>query len=405
MMKIGEFSKKYDLTPDTVRYYISEGLLIPKKIHNQYYFDEKSEIQIKEILELKKLKFTISEMKKLISFNRINEILSDDQIYLDDFLVQKEKELNEEKEKIENALKVIKEKKKQMSSLKKKKFKYGVPVNVINNFYCPTCKKTLKINTSQIIDSSIFDGFLECECGYKVEISEGIIKAPGFDNFGVDRIKEYDENTKLKKYNSEITPYFSAFFKKLYEYNINYVKDDYNEILEFEYGDINFLKYFDDNKKKKVNYYLYNKSYPAISFVKKKIEKSELVLNPIFMCGDFDALPFRDNFFDIIFDITGSINYLSFLREPNFSEYNRVLKDEHYCIIHSLFYDEWAQTLKSKKINPNYYKLEYFKDFFFKSKFNLFKQYDIGSMKKASSYVTVHVDGDEVYFKNFVFKK
>lgn len=39
-MKIGEFAKKHDVTIDTVRHYINEGLLTPLRDNTQYSFSE-----------------------------------------------------------------------------------------------------------------------------------------------------------------------------------------------------------------------------------------------------------------------------------------------------------------------------------------------------------------------------
>ncbi|MCK5779842.1 MAG: MerR family DNA-binding transcriptional regulator [Psychrilyobacter sp.] len=44
-MKIGEFSKKYNLSPDTIRYYIQLGLIFPKKVGKQNIFSLDNEFE------------------------------------------------------------------------------------------------------------------------------------------------------------------------------------------------------------------------------------------------------------------------------------------------------------------------------------------------------------------------
>jgi DNA-binding transcriptional MerR regulator len=39
-MKMGDFCKKFDINADTVRYYIDEGLLAPRKRNNRYEFTD-----------------------------------------------------------------------------------------------------------------------------------------------------------------------------------------------------------------------------------------------------------------------------------------------------------------------------------------------------------------------------
>lgn len=67
-MKTSEFSNKYNLSNDTVRYYMKLNLLVPQKKSGYYNFDEKCEKDIKEILRLKNMNFTLQEIKKILYF-------------------------------------------------------------------------------------------------------------------------------------------------------------------------------------------------------------------------------------------------------------------------------------------------------------------------------------------------
>ena len=69
-MKITEFASKYAIPVDTIRYYEKEGLLQPKRLENGYrHFDEGCAEQLKMVVVLKKLGFTIKEIYQLSSFN------------------------------------------------------------------------------------------------------------------------------------------------------------------------------------------------------------------------------------------------------------------------------------------------------------------------------------------------
>lgn len=66
-MLIKEFSTKYKLTNDTVRYYEKEGLLAPIRQENGYrMYDVTCEKSIKFILVLKQLGFSLLEIKALL---------------------------------------------------------------------------------------------------------------------------------------------------------------------------------------------------------------------------------------------------------------------------------------------------------------------------------------------------
>ncbi|CAI6079874.1 Mercuric resistance operon regulatory protein [Paenibacillus sp. JJ-100] len=65
-MRIKDFAIKYQIQPDTLRYYEKEGLLNPIRRENGYRdFDEECEKQIQLITVLKQLGFTIKEIQQL----------------------------------------------------------------------------------------------------------------------------------------------------------------------------------------------------------------------------------------------------------------------------------------------------------------------------------------------------
>ncbi|USB33221.1 MerR family transcriptional regulator [Paenibacillus sp. YPG26] len=66
-MKIKDFASKYQIQPDTIRYYEKESLLNPVRRENGYReFDEECEKQIQLIIVLKQLGFTIKEIQQLL---------------------------------------------------------------------------------------------------------------------------------------------------------------------------------------------------------------------------------------------------------------------------------------------------------------------------------------------------
>ncbi|MEG0473650.1 MerR family transcriptional regulator [Solibacillus cecembensis] len=65
-MQIKAFSKKFNVPIDTIRYYEKEGLLQPKRLENGYrQYDESCADQLKMIIVLKQLDFTLQEIYQL----------------------------------------------------------------------------------------------------------------------------------------------------------------------------------------------------------------------------------------------------------------------------------------------------------------------------------------------------
>lgn len=65
-MQIKTFSKKLLVSMDTIRFYEKEGLLQPKRLPNGYRdYDESCEAQLKMIVVLKQLGFSLKEIEQL----------------------------------------------------------------------------------------------------------------------------------------------------------------------------------------------------------------------------------------------------------------------------------------------------------------------------------------------------
>ena len=65
-MKIGEFARKYNVSKNTVRYYVEHGLLIPES-GLQYQFGKQEEEDMEMILRMKAQFFSLKEIATMLS--------------------------------------------------------------------------------------------------------------------------------------------------------------------------------------------------------------------------------------------------------------------------------------------------------------------------------------------------
>ncbi|MCZ8523008.1 MULTISPECIES: MerR family transcriptional regulator [Paenibacillus] len=106
-MRIKDFANKYQIQTDTIRYYEKENLLNPIRRENGYReFDEECEKQIRLIIVLKQLGFTIKEIQQLLILrdNSISTECKDTTVLL---LNQKVMKLVERIQFYQQALKVV----------------------------------------------------------------------------------------------------------------------------------------------------------------------------------------------------------------------------------------------------------------------------------------------------------
>jgi len=70
-MRIGQFSKTANTSIDTIRYYIKEGLLLPKKRGTYWDFEDDDVEILSNITSLKKLDFSLLDIKYIITSSTI----------------------------------------------------------------------------------------------------------------------------------------------------------------------------------------------------------------------------------------------------------------------------------------------------------------------------------------------
>ncbi|MBE5901862.1 MAG: MerR family transcriptional regulator [Lachnospiraceae bacterium] len=173
-MKIGEFAKKHEVTVDTVRHYISEGLLTPLRKNTQYDFSEIDNQVMDTILLLKSMNFKLEEMRGylLVQSMYSGNVLA----YLGSFRKIFEEKLNENK-RIIRELQIMNERiEKHLEAYKVKEISRGVPLSMLPDLVCPDCGKVLTLDDAVISHNEVMEGKLVClDCGRTYYIRYGMM--------------------------------------------------------------------------------------------------------------------------------------------------------------------------------------------------------------------------------------
>jgi len=186
-MKIGEFAEQFRMKQGTIRYYVRKGLLNPLKKRTYYDYNQTCVDDMRTILELKKMQFSLDEIAQYMSFLRMDysNIYSSKQERLKMFS-QKIETVNQ---KIDDLRGIKKALSKHYEEIKKdfsdhvpqaSNFdKIGVPIGFLQELACPDCEKKLEMDANRVVNNMVISGELKCKCGYRAQVKEGIITFEG----------------------------------------------------------------------------------------------------------------------------------------------------------------------------------------------------------------------------------
>ncbi|MCP5454674.1 MAG: MerR family transcriptional regulator [Thermotogae bacterium] len=394
-MKIGDFSKKFDIPVDTVRYYIEQGLLLPEKKNNQYSFDEKDTEDMKEILKLKDLKFTLSEIHKIITIKRLKKVVPKIDIkYIKDMLREKLFELKIEQKRIEAAIKEISMLNDDFEEDNSYVKELGFPITLLGNIVCPVCGGQPVVNARNIKDNYIFEGNLKCSCGYEMNIHEGIIVLPEYTQ------EERDYN----KYMEEIVSMHNISIMDEIGKSIEWISKRLNEnvsvkqtVLEFGMNPYCILSRASSDQIADNIFIISDIDFSRIKLKKSYFEKRNEDMKIIFIAGNFEKLPLKKESIDVVIDYTGTINFQKGIAKNNFPVYfiSELLKREGKWIGLYLFFEEYSKSFKEiPKEYTDFYIEEKIRKSFEDNKINIDKKMIIEYRKNSDKIISVHHEGD-----------
>ncbi len=235
-MKIGEFAKKHNVTIDTVRHYISEGLLTPLRENTQYYFSDIDSDVMDTILLLKNMNFKLEDMKAYLLFQSI--YTHNSFRYLGSFQEQFEKKLEENKAEIGRLKKINKLIEQRIAEYKFEEisFSRGLSLSFLPQLRCADCRENLELLNPDLLHNEIMSGELVCPgCGRHYYVKYGILSDSPVEDIEYDRdatkrmAEHYIENND-KNY-VRVT---REFFQKMSEITTENSADAKNVLIDGE---------------------------------------------------------------------------------------------------------------------------------------------------------------------------
>ncbi|WP_313164598.1 MerR family transcriptional regulator [Sedimentibacter sp.] len=303
-MKIGKFAKMHNVTQDTIRHYIDLGLLVTEKKGGQYQFSDTDCSDIKKIIEYKNMSFSLSEIQKLLAMQRISGENSNSFRKL--FLSYLEEKKNENERVISQFNNINNSLREKINTIKhqdnKDVQKLGFPLSSIHLLKCPECRRQLNLSEGIIENNNVIEATTNCDCGFTAKIKEGIYVDKRHVRTKLLNGKRMPSKEEYLAYSS--TQYNNFLYKgmALLVEQINKYQGEPKYILELDncvgFFLMQFIKYLPPDS----IYILIDYDYERLENLKRDLENYYNHKNFIFLCCNYESMPLKDAFADIIID-------------------------------------------------------------------------------------------------------
>lgn len=405
-MKIGKFAKTNKVSLDTIRHYMELGLIVPLKSGGQYDFDERCEKDLRDVLNLKHMGFSLNEIKAMLMFLRLGKLTPyEEEQYYKDFFINK---LNTVVESI-NELTLLKEKLEQRIGeltlpSHNENHILGVNINVLKLLKCSYCGKDLVLDNGQVMDNQIINGSLRCNCGERYTIENGILLGKGIIeessiNLNHNYIVDYVNFTDYE-YLDNVYKGLEWAYKKL-----NFESLRGNTLLELGSGGGFFLRHIYNSLPDDSIYIAVDHDLNRHKFLKNMLERSDCRKNILFICSDFLSMPIKNEVADLTIDFTGTSNY-SFEHEDFLLQHiMKFTKKDSYLLSAFILFKNFSVTTDIKESFRKNFTLTHVKDELSKCGYKPIDERTSDYIEHGGIFEDYFKNDEKIYTYNFYGKR
>ena len=430
-MKIGEFSKQFNVPIATVRHYINLGLLVPEKNGFQYDFTEDDCREMEIITSMKNVGFKLSELNKYLNIFRFYN--TDDYLLYEkllEFLNTKKESLYAERNQINSHIRLINKEIKETerscahamsrsgsatTPLPSNDHLPGVPLNAVNLLSCPHCQSKINLSNVTIAGDSIINGDLVCKCGYRATIRNGIIFTPNtvdLENdpkflecyFGEENLICNEDGMFLMGMNDYSAQYLTIMHKASLWIHKELEQFDFNgKTLLFPDVSCQYLySHYQDEKIEDSIFLITALSERTIRTMRRHIANVNPNLKVVYIINQDGQLPLKHNCIDAVIDYLGSTNLGFFYGEHYFDMITPYLSDDALSVGIIEYYDRDCSSLKNVHKNylnaaKNVLTLEFATEAFAANGFQIEKSEQPSELQEPGKFFEYHAPGDKRY--------
>lgn len=291
-MRIGEFSRRNNITQDAIRHYIDLGLLVVEKQGSHYFFTEGNNSELQDILMLKELDFSLSEIQSILCFNRLEGQRSNDfRSFLLSLLERNRERVSQKLQKFVEVEQILKRKIEELNVEEGDRSRMmGFPLSSLSLLRCPACRKPLQVGGGMLLQAEVF-----CDCGYKAVVEDGIF---------IDRraVRKRLMPTKKEFVESASPQYINLVYNGTTTL-IDQVQAHTSPIeylLELDSCTGRFLMQYIEHLRAETTYILLSTDLERLTALKHNLEREYGDKHFIFLCCDLTQIPLAQGSLDCI---------------------------------------------------------------------------------------------------------
>jgi DNA-binding transcriptional MerR regulator len=328
-MKIGEFSEKFNISKETIRFYASKKLLSPVKNGSFFIYDENCERDIQTIIQLKDLNFSLDEIARYLSYKRLSskKMIAMHREMMDLF-TNKISEVRNEIQALKRAEEKLVQRFEEIKNFKiRQEVEIGVPFAFIPQLVCPDCDSQLQIQNGKIANNHIVSGNIECSCGYTATIKEGIIVFEG-----ASFINLFEENPEWLDHEKMLPPdYLNASMSAVNWLSKQFLKENLENKIVFDYSTqsgvlTNFILEKALEHTTNFTFYALDHNFHLINQTKALFSLNPTRCKAVFMCGEPEKAPIKKTSCDYLMSCFGFQTNIIALSKDIFKTANDFLK-------------------------------------------------------------------------------
>lgn len=296
-LRIGEFSRRNNVTQDAIRHYIDLGLLVVEKHGSHYFFTEGNNSELQDILMLKELDFSLNEIQSILCFNRLEGQRSNDfRSFLLSLLERNRERVSQKLQKFVEVEQILKRKIEELNVEEGDRSKMmGFPLSSLALLRCPACRNPLQVGGGSIEHHMLLQAEVFCDCGYKAVVEDGIF---------IDRraVRKRLMPTKKEFVESASPQYINLVYNgttTLIE-QVQAHTGPIEYMLELDSCVGRFLMQYIEHLREDTTYILLSTDLERLTALKHNLEQEYGDRHFIFLCCDLTLLPLAQGAIDCI---------------------------------------------------------------------------------------------------------